>query len=89
MARQGRIERRIRRCYYWTSLSMEECIDRHLPRTSGGSNASQRQAVAKSIKTDSVDKLALTRLLSFFLFLGAIGFVAWLVTKIPEHIENS
>lgn len=31
MARPTSIQRKINRCYYWTPLTWEECIDRHMP----------------------------------------------------------
>lgn len=34
MARRSKLERKIDRCYYWTSLSREQCLDRHMPMRS-------------------------------------------------------
>lgn len=31
MARRSKLERKIDRCYYWTSLSREQCLDRYMP----------------------------------------------------------
>lgn len=31
MARPNSIQRKINRCYYWTPLTWEQCIDRHMP----------------------------------------------------------
>ncbi len=46
MARRSKLERKIDRCYYWTSLSREQCLDRHMPlRIDNNNNVSRATAI--------------------------------------------
>lgn len=61
----SRTERRIRRCYYWTNLSWEDCVDKHMPRIAGN----QQKSAPSEPALGKYEHLALVALILFGLYI--------------------